>query len=536
MILHQVISHSHFTTQQHYNTKSTTSSSSYHYLLHINSNHTIDKMLSKSLISILALTSMVSASPAVRRQASSTDNCVAKDNKCRTTRGADGLSANQAQCSADNAACQGACYASYNTCRTTRTNGLSANMAQCASEYASCLGENPIASTGGLISSFIPYSATASSLTTSVSTKASSTSAAATTSAAAAIGCKAKDNKCRTTRGADGLSANQAQCSADNATCQGACYASYNTCRTTRTNGLSANQAQCASEYASCLGENPIASTGGLISSFIPYSATASLSTSVSSTASAAATTSAAAAIGCKAKDNTCRTTRNADGSSANQAQCSANNAQCQGDCYAAYNTCRTTRTNGLSANQAQCVSEFATCLGENPVASSGGLISSFIPYTATASTMATSTVKASSASSAAPKNTGAAAPGSNPKKVDGKTWTLNNVNRYCGENSGTCDYNFDIVANSKTEHCTIVNASNKSFDNQKCANGDYTVSWGYVAEPAPAFAVVTVVDKQNELAWFGVSNVDGQAVTASNPKGSGQYGNVGPEQVYTYN
>jgi hypothetical protein len=112
----------------------------------------------------------------------------------------------------------------------------------------------------------------------------------------------------------------------------------------------------------------------------------------------------------------------------------------------------------------------------------------------------------------------------------------LNNVNRYCGENSGTCDYNFDIVANGKTEHCTIVNASNKSFSGQKCANGDYTVSWGYVANPAPAFAVVTVVDKQNELAWFGVSNVDGQAVTASNPKGSGQYGNVGPEQVYTYN
>jgi len=383
-------------------------------------------MLSKSLISILALTSMVSASPAVRRQASSSDNCVAKDNKCRASDPVTGRSANQAQCSADNAACQGACYDSYNTCRTTRTNGLSANQAQCASEYASCLGENPIASTGGLISSFIPYSATASSLTTSVSTKASSTSAAATTSAAAAIGCKAKDN--------------------------------------------------------------------------------------------------------------TCRTTRNADGSSANQAQCSANNAQCQGDCYAAYNTCRTTRTNGISANQAQCVSEFATCLGENPVASSGGLISSFIPYTATASTMATSTVKASSANSAAPKNTGAAAPGSNPKKVDGKTWTLNNVNRYCGENSGTCDYNFDIVANGKTEHCTIVNASNKSFTNQKCADGDYTVSWGYVAEPAPAYAVVTVVDKSNELAWFGVSNVDGQAVTPSNPKGSGQYGNVGPEQVYTYN
>ncbi|KAI4743726.1 hypothetical protein E4T50_05864 [Aureobasidium sp. EXF-12298] len=383
-------------------------------------------MLSKSLVSILALTSMVSASPALRRQAQSTDNCVAKDNKCRTTRGADGLSANQAQCSADNAKCQGDCYAAYNTCRTTRgADGLSANQAQCVSNYASCLGENPVASTGGLISSFIPYSATASTLTTSVSSKASSATAAATTSAAAAIGCKAKDNKCRTTRSADGLSANQAQCSADN--------------------------------------------------------------------------------------------------------------AQCQGDCYAALTKCQTTRgADGLSANQAACIGQYATCLGENPIASSGGIISSFIPYTATASTMATSTAKASSASSAPATTT--AAPGSNPKKVSGKTWTLNNVNRYCGENSNTCDYNFDIVADGKTEHCTIVNASNKSFSGQKCANGDYTVSWGYVANPAPAFAVVTVVDKQNELAWFGVSNVDGQAVTASNPKGSGQYGNVGPEQVYTYN
>jgi hypothetical protein len=396
---------------------------------HTHQPHTTDKMLSKSLISILALTSVVTASPALRRQNQSTDNCVAKDNACRTTRGADGLSANQAQCSADNAKCQGDCYAAYNTCRTTRVNGLSANQAQCASEYASCLGENPIASTGGLISSFIPYSATASTAATSVTSKASSASAAATTSAAAAVGCKAADNKCRTTRGADGLSANQAQCSADNAACQGACYAA--------------------------LGK--------------------------------------------------CQTTRGAD---------------------------------GLSANQAACIGQYATCLGENPIASSGGIISSFIPYTATASTMATSTVKASSAAVTTKASTtnAAAAPGSNPKKVDGKTWTLNNVNRYCGENSGTCDYNFDIVANGKTEHCTIVNASNKSFSGQKCANGDYTVSWGYVANPAPAFAVVTVVDKQNELAWFGVSNVDGQAVTASNPKGSGQYGNVGPEQVYTYN
>jgi hypothetical protein len=375
-------------------------------------------MLSKSLISILALTSVVTASPALRRQAQSTDNCVAKTNACRTTRGADGLSANQAQCSADNAKCQGDCYAAYNTCRTTRgADGLSANQAQCVANYASCLGENPVASTGGLISSFIPYTATASTATTSVSSKASSSSAAATTSAAAAIGCKAKDNKCRTTRGADGLSANQAQCSADN--------------------------------------------------------------------------------------------------------------AQCQGDCYAALGKCQTTRgADGLSANQAACIGQYATCLGENPIASSGGIISSFIPYTATVSTMATSTVKASSASAATPKASTTAAPGSNPKKVDGKTWTLNNVLRYCADGSSTCDYNFDIVANGKTEHCTIVNASNKSFSGKQCAGGDFTVSWGYVANPSPAFAVITVVDKQNELAWFGASNVDSQRT----------WGNLGPEQVYTYN
>ncbi|KAI4726024.1 hypothetical protein E4T49_06240 [Aureobasidium sp. EXF-10728] len=102
-----------------------------------------------------------------------------------------------------------------------------------------------------------------------------------------------------------------------------------------------------------------------------------------------AAQNSTTTATGCVAKDNACRTTRMPDGSSANQAQCSANNAQCQGDCYAAYNTCRTTPVDGLSANQAQCVSEYATCLGENPVAASGGLISSFIPYSATASSSA---------------------------------------------------------------------------------------------------------------------------------------------------
>lgn len=147
----------------------------------------------------------------------------------------------------------------------------------------------------------------------------------------------------------------------------------------------------------------------------------------------------------------------------------------------------------------------------------------------------------AASTTAAAPKTSGTnvAAPGSSPKKIDGKTWSLQNVNRYCGEGNTGCDYNFDIIANGKTEHCTVIrmpgsNAATESFSNQPC--GDFSVSWGYVKDPTPAYAVLTVVDKAGELAWFGVSNINGQAVTASNPFGSGQYGNVGPEQVYTYN
>ncbi|KAH0285362.1 hypothetical protein KCU62_g7534, partial [Aureobasidium sp. EXF-3399] len=207
---------------------------------------------------------------------------------------------------------------------------------------------------------------------------------AAQNSTTAATGCVAKDNACRASDPVTGLSANQAQCSANNAQCQGDCYAALTTCQTTPVDGLSANQAACIGQYATCLGENPIASTGGIISSFIPYTAT------VSATASATSASASASATGnCKDRDNTCRTTRGPDGLSANQAQCSANNAACQGACYAAYNTCRTTPVDGLSANQAQCVSEYATCLGENPVASSGGLISSFIPYSATVSSSA---------------------------------------------------------------------------------------------------------------------------------------------------
>ncbi|WYZ46747.1 hypothetical protein EsH8_IX_000972 [Colletotrichum jinshuiense] len=128
------------------------------------------------------------------------------------------------------------------------------------------------------------------------------------------------------------------------------------------------------------------------------------------------------------------------------------------------------------------------------------------------------------------------------PKPVEGRKWTIKDLTRYCGEDNTGCDYNFAIEADGKTERCTVIrmpgaNAATESWADQPCTSGSsFKVSWGYVAEPAPAFAVVTVVQGK-ELAWFGVSNVNGQAVTVtpSNPFGSGQYGNLGPEQVYTY-
>tara|TARA_R110002003_G_scaffold46_3_gene3736 strand:+ start:1731 stop:2186 length:456 start_codon:yes stop_codon:yes gene_type:complete len=133
-------------------------------------------------------------------------------------------------------------------------------------------------------------------------------------------------------------------------------------------------------------------------------------------------------------------------------------------------------------------------------------------------------------------------APGSNPVLVSpSKFWTVSNLTRYCGEGNTGCDYNFAVTADGNTEHCTIIrmpgsDAATESWANQKCTTGsDLTISWGYVAEPAPAFAVVTVV-KNKELAWFGVANVNGAAVTPSSPFGTGQFGTLPASPLYTYN
>ncbi|KAI1035055.1 hypothetical protein LB503_011695 [Fusarium chuoi] len=129
------------------------------------------------------------------------------------------------------------------------------------------------------------------------------------------------------------------------------------------------------------------------------------------------------------------------------------------------------------------------------------------------------------------------------PKPVEGEKWTIKDLTRYCGEGNDGCDYNFEIAgADGKTERCTIIrmpgkDAATESWSNEPCTDGsEFTVSWGYVTEPAPAFAVISVV-KGKEIAWFGVPDVNGQKVTTtpSNPFGSGQFGDLGPEQVYTY-
>lgn len=117
----------------------------------------------------------------------------------------------------------------------------------------------------------------------------------------------------------------------------------------------------------------------------------------------------------------------------------------------------------------------------------------------------------------------------------------MHSLTRYCGEGNTGCDYNFSITgADGKTDKCTVIrmpgsNAASESWADQPCgADSKYKLSWGYVAQPAPAFAVLSVVNG-NEIAWFGVSDVNGQKVSPSNPFGSGQWGDI-TEAVYKYN
>jgi len=150
----------------------------------------------------------------------------------------------------------------------------------------------------------------------------------------------------------------------------------------------------------------------------------------------------------------------------------------------------------------------------------------------------ATTSAKSTPVATSAPTGSTAPAPGSNPIKTD-KSWSINNLSRYCIDGNTGCDYNFVIEADGKTERCTVIrmpgkDAATESWSNQPCtSDSPYTISWGYSPQPAPAFAVLTVVNGK-DLAWFGVSDINGQEVTPSNPFGSGQYPNV-TSPVYKY-
>lgn len=139
------------------------------------------------------------------------------------------------------------------------------------------------------------------------------------------------------------------------------CYARYNTCR----GAPDANFSYCASQYAQCLGYNPFNNDG--TNTVTPKVSVSSVVASSTVTASSASPSSTG---GCQQQYDTCRTTR-VNGLSANQAYCASKNAECEGNCQTQYDTCRTTRVNGLSANQAACAAQYAGCLGRNPFTTS---------------------------------------------------------------------------------------------------------------------------------------------------------------------
>ncbi|KAH7084619.1 hypothetical protein BKA63DRAFT_199 [Paraphoma chrysanthemicola] len=200
-------------------------------------------------------------------------------------------------------------------------------------------------------------------------------------------------------------------------------------------------------------------------------------------------------------------------------------------------------------SNPASSVFSSATSSASSSVTSSLSSSSSYVdtttvssttPHTSVSSIPTSTTTKAPLPTITSPPNA-PIAPGSNPVLISpAKSWTISNLTRYCGEGNTACDYNFAVTADGNTELCTVnrkpgSSAATESWSNQKCNSGSsLTISWGYVTDPAPAFAVITVV-KGAELAWFGVADVNGGAVTPDSPFGSGQFGTLPASPVYTY-
>jgi len=165
---------------------------------------------------------------------------------------------------------------------------------------------------------------------------------------------------------------------------------------------------------------------------------------------------------------------------------------------------------------------------------------------TATAASIPTSAAsKASKSACSAVHAVATAAATTGETQAEGLTWTVENLSRYCAEDKSGCDYNFNLTAsdNRPITSCTVVrldvkDAPTESWSNIPCTAGSpINISWGYSAQfgAENAFAVMTIDNSQEKArAYFGVANVDGQKVTAGNPYGSGQFGDI-TSPVYLY-
>ena len=146
----------------------------------------------------------------------------------------------------------------------------------------------------------------------------------------------------------------------------------------------------------------------------------------------------------------------------------------------------------------------------------------------------AASSKAASSAAQSAASAVSTKGASSGETKVDGLTWTVENLTRHCTDDKTECDYKFGLTSSDHkvSQTCDIVrkdvkNAPVESWSNIACnKNSPIKVSWGYSDQFGAdnAFATMVVVDDK-EIAYFGVPNL--------NSKGSGQYGNIGPQPVY---
>ncbi|KAM0708193.1 hypothetical protein Q7P35_004843 [Cladosporium inversicolor] len=179
---------------------------------------------------------------------------------------------------------------------------------------------------------------------------------------------------------------------------------------------------------------------------------------------------------------------------------------------------------------------------GAQCVSTNGAL--SLVTPTASAAATSAEASKSSAAQSAASAVATKDASSGGQTKIDGLTWTVQDFTRYCSEDMTGCDYNFKLTSSDhKLETaCTIIRTNVKDAPTENWTNIPCTtdspikVSWGYSAQFGAdhAFATLVVVNDK-EIGYFGVADVNSKPVTTtpSNPFGSGQFGNLGPNPVY---